>query len=78
MAKVDKIQDEKLRASLKAAHASLRAGDHRDVVQRGEDPYGIGVRAHTTGVDLRRRDRISGEQRTALKHGWSRGQVSDS
>ena len=39
MAKVDKIQDEKLRASLKAAHASLRAGDHRDVVQRAGEAY---------------------------------------
>ncbi|MHB8376846.1 MAG: hypothetical protein ACYDEB_07805 [Dehalococcoidia bacterium] len=39
MAKVDRIQDEGLRASLKAAHASLRAGDHRDVVQRAGEAY---------------------------------------
>jgi hypothetical protein len=39
MAKVDRIQDEKLRESLKAAHASLRAGDHRDVVQRAGEAY---------------------------------------
>lgn len=39
MAKVDKIQDDRLRTSLKAAHASLRAGDHRDVVQRAGEAY---------------------------------------
>jgi hypothetical protein len=39
MPKVDRIQDEQLRASLQAAHASLRAGDHRDVVQRSGDAY---------------------------------------
>lgn len=39
MAKVDRIQDERLRASLKQAHASLRAGDHRDVVQRAGEAY---------------------------------------
>ena len=39
MPKVDRIQDEQLRASLKAAHASLRAGNHRDVVQRAGDAY---------------------------------------
>ncbi|MBF6600927.1 MAG: hypothetical protein IVW36_10505 [Dehalococcoidia bacterium] len=37
--KVDRIQDEGLRASLQAAHASLRAGDHRDVVQRAGEAY---------------------------------------
>ncbi len=39
MAKVDRIQDEGLRASLKQAHASLRAGDHRDVVRRAGEAY---------------------------------------
>lgn len=39
MAKVDRIQDETLRDSLKAAHASLKLGDHRDVVQRAGDAY---------------------------------------
>jgi hypothetical protein len=39
MPKVDKIHDDALRESLKAAHASLRAGDHRDVVQRAGDAY---------------------------------------
>ena len=37
--KVDRIQDEHLRDSLKAAHAALRAGDHRDVVQRAGEAY---------------------------------------
>ena len=37
--KVDRIQDEQLRASLAAAHASLRSGDYRDVVQRAADAY---------------------------------------
>ena len=35
--KVDQIQDETLRASLTAAHTSLRAGDHKDVVRRAAD-----------------------------------------
>jgi len=39
MAKVDKIQDEKLRESMRAAHASLRAGNHQDVVQRAGEAY---------------------------------------
>lgn len=39
MAKVDRIQDDALRESMKAAHASLRAGDHRDVVQRAGEAY---------------------------------------
>ncbi len=39
MAKVDRIQDERLRSSMEAAHSSLRAGDHRDVVQRAGEAY---------------------------------------
>ena len=39
MAKVDRIQDERLRASMQSAHAPLRAGDHRDVVQRAGEAY---------------------------------------
>lgn len=39
MPKVDRIQDEGLRASLKQAHASLRAGDHADVVRRAGEAY---------------------------------------
>jgi hypothetical protein len=39
MPKVDRIQDDALRTSLQAAHASLRAGDHRDVVQRAGEAY---------------------------------------
>ena len=39
MPKVDKIQDDALRASMRAAHASLRSGDHRDVVQRAGEAY---------------------------------------
>ena len=37
--KVDRIQDEKLRASLAAAHTSLRSGDYLDVVRRCGDAY---------------------------------------
>jgi hypothetical protein len=37
--KVDRIQDPALRASLAQAHASLRSGDYRDVVQRAADAY---------------------------------------
>lgn len=37
--KVDRIQDEALRQSLAAAHASLRAGDYLDVVQRAGAAY---------------------------------------
>ncbi len=39
MPKVDKIHDDALRTSLQAAHASLRAGDHRDVVRRAVEAY---------------------------------------
>ena len=39
VAKVDRIQDERLRASMQSAHASLRAGDHRDVVRRAGEAY---------------------------------------
>jgi hypothetical protein len=39
MPKVDRIQDENLRVSLQHAHASLRSGDHRDVVQRCGEAY---------------------------------------
>jgi hypothetical protein len=37
--KVDRIQDETLRVSLAAAHASLRSGDYVDVVRRASDAY---------------------------------------
>ena len=37
--KVDRIKDAKLRESLAQAHASLRSGDYRDVVQRSADAY---------------------------------------
>jgi hypothetical protein len=37
--KVDRIQDEKLRSSLAAAHEALRAGNYKDVVQRAADAY---------------------------------------
>lgn len=37
--KVERIKDEKLRESLAAAHASLRSGAYRDVVQRAADAY---------------------------------------
>ena len=37
--KVERIKDEKLRESMDAAHASLRAGEYRDVVQRSADAY---------------------------------------
>lgn len=37
--KVDQIQDEALRASMAAAHASLRAGDYKDVVQRAAEAF---------------------------------------
>jgi hypothetical protein len=38
-AKLDRIADATLRTSLAAAHASLRAGDYLDVVQRAADAY---------------------------------------
>ena len=37
--KLDRIQDETLRASLAAAHTSLRSGDYTDVVRRAADAY---------------------------------------
>jgi hypothetical protein len=37
--KVERIQDETLRASLAAAHKSLRQGEYKDVVQRAADAY---------------------------------------
>ncbi|MGB2694843.1 MAG: hypothetical protein WBD55_06595 [Dehalococcoidia bacterium] len=37
--KVDRIQDEKLRDIMAAAHASLRSGDYLDVVRRAADTY---------------------------------------
>ena len=37
--KVDRIKDETLRSSMAAAHASLRSGEYRDVVQRSGDAY---------------------------------------
>ena len=37
--KLDQIQDAALRDSLAAAHASLKAGNHKDVVQRAGDAY---------------------------------------
>ena len=37
--KLDRINDKKLRASLTAAHASLRSGDYIDVVRRAADAY---------------------------------------
>lgn len=37
--KVDRIQDAALRESLASAHASLRSGDYKDVVQRAGDAY---------------------------------------
>jgi hypothetical protein len=37
--KVERVQDEALRASLDAAHKSLRAGEYKDVVQRAADAY---------------------------------------
>ena len=37
--KVERIKDEQLRESMAAAHASLRSGDHLDVVQRAADAY---------------------------------------
>ena len=37
--KLDRIQDEALRASLTAAHTSLRAGEYKDVVRRAADAY---------------------------------------
>ena len=37
--KVDRIQDETLRASLAAAHSSLRSGDYIDVVRRAAYAY---------------------------------------
>ena len=37
--KVDRIKDERLRASMAAAHASLRSGDYPDVVRRAADAY---------------------------------------
>ena len=37
--KVDRIQDEALRASLTVAHTSLRSGDYIDVVRRAADAY---------------------------------------
>jgi len=39
MAKLEQIRDETLRESMRAAHASLRAGNHRDVVQRAGEAY---------------------------------------
>ena len=37
--KLDRIQDEALRASLTAAHNSLRSGDYQDVVRRAAGAY---------------------------------------
>jgi hypothetical protein len=37
--KLERITDDKLRQSLATAHASLRAGDYADVVQRCADAY---------------------------------------
>ncbi|MEX0785305.1 MAG: hypothetical protein WD939_01590 [Dehalococcoidia bacterium] len=38
-AKLQRIQDAKLRESLTAAHAALGAGNYKDVVQRAADAY---------------------------------------
>jgi hypothetical protein len=37
--RVDQIQDAALRESMAAAHASLRAGEYKDVVQRAADAF---------------------------------------
>jgi len=37
--RLDRIQDEKLREALAAAHASLRSGDYKDVVERAAAAY---------------------------------------
>ncbi|MEX2159641.1 MAG: hypothetical protein WEB04_09595 [Dehalococcoidia bacterium] len=37
--KVDRINDAALRETLAAAHASLKSGDYKDVVQRAADAY---------------------------------------
>ncbi len=37
--KVDRIQDEGLRHSLRAAHAAFRAGNHQEAVQRSAQAY---------------------------------------
>jgi hypothetical protein len=37
--KVDRINDAALRATLATAHASLKSGDYKDVVQRAADAY---------------------------------------
>ena len=37
--KVDRITDEKLRDSMATAHASLRSGNYKDVVERAADAY---------------------------------------
>ncbi len=37
--RVEQIKDETLRESMAAAHASLKAGNHLDVVQRAADAY---------------------------------------
>ena len=37
--KVERIQDSALRQSMAAAHAALRAGNHREVVQRAAEAY---------------------------------------
>ena len=37
--KVDSIRDEQLREAMAAAHASLRSGDFKDVVQRSAEAY---------------------------------------
>jgi hypothetical protein len=39
--KLDRIQDEALRASLTAAHNSLRSGDFIDVVRRAADALSV-------------------------------------
>jgi hypothetical protein len=37
--KLEKIQDDKLRETLTVAHASLRSGNYKDVVERAADAY---------------------------------------
>ena len=37
--RLDRIQDETLRETLAAAHASLRSGDYKDVVERAAAAY---------------------------------------
>ncbi len=62
MPKVDRIQDAELRESLQAAHVALRAGNHKDVVERAGAAY----------VELLRRkpELLQGEGMMAMMPIW--------